>query len=212
MRQPWHVYPANTHTSADVLNLQQSLTGLFSIPCTNYIELHQYLTSVLLTEKLISGLLSFHLPENTSTHQPLSVVTFLSTSLKRTSPSITITQQKRLCAESNYIRRAAGSDKQAERSDSWSDWWLFITHATENKSKSNRRRKNGSLVRKRWFFKEPLTEWFFVEPKMVLLWHRLKNIWSTFIFKSEWGLWLITLPLQTERKQVNKKIEYKIWW
>ncbi len=23
-------------------------------------------------------------------------------------------------------------------------------------------------VRKRWFFKEPLTEWFFVEPKMVL--------------------------------------------
>ncbi len=30
-------------------------------------------------------------------------------------------------------------------------------------------------VRKRWFFKEPLTEWFFVEPKMVLLWHRLKK-------------------------------------
>ncbi len=29
-------------------------------------------------------------------------------------------------------------------------------------------------VRKRWFFKEPLTECFFVEPKMVLLWHRLK--------------------------------------
>ncbi len=24
-------------------------------------------------------------------------------------------------------------------------------------------------LRKRWFFKEPLTEWFFVEPKMVLL-------------------------------------------
>ncbi len=23
----------------------------------------------------------------------------------------------------------------------------------------------------RWFFKELLTEWFFVEPKMVLLWH-----------------------------------------
>ncbi len=22
------------------------------------------------------------------------------------------------------------------------------------------------------FFKEPLTEWLFVEPKMVLLWHR----------------------------------------
>ncbi len=31
-------------------------------------------------------------------------------------------------------------------------------------------------VRKRWFFKEPLTEWFFVEPKMVLLWHLLKNL------------------------------------
>ncbi len=29
---------------------------------------------------------------------------------------------------------------------------------------------------RRWFFKEPLTEWFFVEPKMVLLWHRLKNL------------------------------------
>ncbi len=27
-------------------------------------------------------------------------------------------------------------------------------------------------VRKRWFFKEPLTECFFVEPKMVILWHR----------------------------------------
>ncbi len=39
-------------------------------------------------------------------------------------------------------------------------------------------------VRKRWFFKEPLTECFFVEPKMVLLWHRLKNLLSTFIFKS----------------------------
>ncbi len=30
-------------------------------------------------------------------------------------------------------------------------------------------------VRKRWFFKEPLTEWFFVEPKMVLLWHRCEE-------------------------------------
>ncbi len=33
-------------------------------------------------------------------------------------------------------------------------------------------------------FKETLTEWFFVEPKTVLLWHRLKNLLSTFIFKS----------------------------
>ncbi len=30
-------------------------------------------------------------------------------------------------------------------------------------------------VRKRWFFKEPLTEWFFVEPKMVLQWHRCEE-------------------------------------
>ncbi len=30
-------------------------------------------------------------------------------------------------------------------------------------------------VRKRWFFKEPLTEWFFAEPKMVLLWHRFEE-------------------------------------
>ncbi len=37
--------------------------------------------------------------------------------------------------------------------------------------------KEGSLddkVRKRWFFKEPLTEWFFVEQKRVILWHCLK--------------------------------------
>lgn len=129
----------HTHISRCAESTAESDRFVF-IPCTNYIELHQYLASVLLTEKLISSRLSFHLPKNTSTHQPLSVVTFLSTSLKRTSPSITITQQKRLCAESNYIRREAGSDKQAERSDSWSDWWLFITHATENKPKSNRRR------------------------------------------------------------------------
>ncbi len=31
--------------------------------------------------------------------------------------------------------------------------------------------------KKEMFFKEPLTEWFFVEPKMVLLWHRLKNLY-----------------------------------
>ncbi len=30
-------------------------------------------------------------------------------------------------------------------------------------------------VRKRWLFKEPLTEWFIVEPKMVLLWHRCEE-------------------------------------
>ncbi len=37
-------------------------------------------------------------------------------------------------------------------------------------------------VRKRWFFKEPLTEWFFVEPKMVLVWHRLKNLLKQLYF------------------------------
>ncbi len=31
-------------------------------------------------------------------------------------------------------------------------------------------------VRKKWFFKETLTECFSVEPKMVLLWHHLKNL------------------------------------
>ncbi len=30
-------------------------------------------------------------------------------------------------------------------------------------------------VRKGCFFKEPLTEWFSVEPKMVLLWHRCEE-------------------------------------
>ncbi len=39
-------------------------------------------------------------------------------------------------------------------------------------------------LRKIWFFKEPLTEWFFVEPKIVLLWHCCEEPLSTFIFKS----------------------------
>ncbi len=33
------------------------------------------------------------------------------------------------------------------------------------------------------FFKEPLAEWFFVEPE-ITLWNCLKTFWSTFIFKS----------------------------
>ncbi len=39
------------------------------------------------------------------------------------------------------------------------------------------------------FFKEPLTEWIFVETKMVLLWIygiSVKNLLSTFIFKCIW--------------------------
>ncbi len=30
-------------------------------------------------------------------------------------------------------------------------------------------------VRKRWFFKDSLTEWLFVEPKMVAQWHHCKE-------------------------------------
>ncbi len=47
--------------------------------------------------------------------------------------------------------------------------------------------------KKRWFFKEPLTERLFVEPKMVLLWHRLKNsveaplFLRVYIFGMIWG-------------------------
>ncbi len=37
-------------------------------------------------------------------------------------------------------------------------------------------------VRKRWFFKEPLTECFFVEPKMVLLWHRCEEPFEAPLF------------------------------
>ncbi len=58
-----------------------------------------------------------------------------------------------------------------------SKWFYKETLTSEHSSDYKK-------VRKRWFFEEPLTEWFFVEPKMVLLWHRLKNLWSTFIFKS----------------------------
>ncbi len=37
-------------------------------------------------------------------------------------------------------------------------------------------------VRKRWFFKEPLTQQFFVEPKMVLLWHRCEESFGAPLF------------------------------
>ncbi len=37
-------------------------------------------------------------------------------------------------------------------------------------------------VRKREFFKEPLTEGFFVEPKMVLLRHRCEEPFKHFYF------------------------------
>ncbi len=41
-------------------------------------------------------------------------------------------------------------------------------------------------VRKRWFFKEPLTEWFFVEPKMVLLWHHCEEPFEAPLFLRVW--------------------------
>ncbi len=37
-------------------------------------------------------------------------------------------------------------------------------------------------VRKRWFFKEPMTKWFFVEPKIVLLWHRREEPFEAPLF------------------------------
>jgi len=37
-------------------------------------------------------------------------------------------------------------------------------------------------VRKRWFCKEALTEWFFVEPKKVLLWHRCEEPFKAPLF------------------------------
>ncbi len=42
------------------------------------------------------------------------------------------------------------------------------------------------------FFKEPLTECFFVEPNMVPVWHRLKHLY----FK-EWVLVALFLTEQT---------------
>ncbi len=126
MRQAWIsltlqiMFIQQTHTHQQMCWVySREFECLFSIP---YIELHdQYSTSVL----LISGHLSLHLPENTS----------LSLSLHFCPrPWRDHWQQKRLCAESNDIRRAAGSDKQLVR------LMTYSSHATENKSKSNRRR------------------------------------------------------------------------
>uniref|UniRef100_A0A672NBY3 Transmembrane protein 63C n=1 Tax=Sinocyclocheilus grahami TaxID=75366 RepID=A0A672NBY3_SINGR len=46
-----------------------------------------------------------------------------------------------------------------------------------------------TAVRKRWFFKEPLTEWFFVEPKMVLLLENLS------VCGSRWWLRCVLLNI-----------------
>ncbi len=37
-------------------------------------------------------------------------------------------------------------------------------------------------VRKRWFFNEPLTDWLFVEPKTVILWHRCEEPFKAPLF------------------------------
>ncbi len=37
-------------------------------------------------------------------------------------------------------------------------------------------------LRKRWFFKDPLTEWLFMEPKMVLLWHHCEEPFEAPLF------------------------------
>ncbi len=56
--------------------------------------------------------------------------------------------------------------------------WFHKEHLTSEEPlfhKSYFVAKEGSSdykkIRKRWFFKEPLTEWFFAEPKIVILWH-----------------------------------------
>ncbi len=41
---------------------------------------------------------------------------------------------------------------------------------------------NSKKVRKIWFFKKTLIAWFFVEPKMAILWHRLKNLLKNLYF------------------------------
>lgn len=87
---------------------------------------------------VINGRLSFHLAENTSTNQPLC--RYISVHVpKANKPSITIMQQKRLCAESNYIRHAP------ECWDSWSDWWLFITHRTVKQVKVKQKTQHCSI-------------------------------------------------------------------
>ncbi len=40
------------------------------------------------------------------------------------------------------------------------------------------------------FFKDTLTECFFVEPKIFILWHFLKNFLSTYILKNVGQIWV----------------------
>ncbi len=50
-------------------------------------------------------------------------------------------------------------------------------------------------VKKRWLFKDPLTEWFFVEPKMVLLLHRCEEPFEAPLFLRVCDTALPTWPL-----------------
>ncbi len=57
--------------------------------------------------------------------------------------------------------------------------WFHKEPSTSGKTFCFTKMKEGSSdykkVSKRWLFKEALTEWFFVEPKRVLLWHHCKE-------------------------------------
>lgn len=90
---------------------------------------------------VINGRLSFHLAENTSTNQPLC--RYISVHVpKANKPSITIMQQKRLCAESNYIRHTRLNAGTAGQTDDYS------SHTGQsNKWKSNRRHNTALLVK-----------------------------------------------------------------
>jgi len=52
-------------------------------------------------------------------------------------------------------------------------FWLFVVKEGSSDFKK---------VRKRWFFKERLTEWFFAEPKMVLLRHLYEECFEAPLF------------------------------
>ncbi len=132
MRQAWIsltlqiMFIQQTHTHQQMCWIYSREFDMFAFH--PYIELHQYLTSVL----LISGHLSLHLPENTS----------LSLSLHFCPrPWRDHWQQKRLCAESNDIRRAAGSDKQLVR------LMTYSSHATREQVKVKQETHKTALLR-----------------------------------------------------------------
>ncbi len=58
-------------------------------------------------------------------------------------------------------------------------------------------------VRTRWFFKEPLTEWFFVEPKWFFM-ASLQKLFEALLF--------LRLTLSKNKCNFNCKILYKRCW